>query len=53
MAATIKTVQLPVKEWTILKALAVNENRTIASYLRNLIYAQAKKNSIAITDIKG
>lgn len=47
----IKTVQLPVEEWSLLKALAVADGRTIAAYLRRKIREDARKSGIKITEI--
>lgn len=48
---TIKTVQVPLMEWALLKALAVKQDRTIASYLRNKIREDAAKEGIKIVEM--
>jgi hypothetical protein len=35
--ASIKTVQLPVEVWQLLKELAASEDRSIQSYVRSII----------------
>lgn len=49
--AKIKTVQLPLYEWDLLRQLAAKDDRKIQAYLRNKIRHDAKKAGI-VSDIK-
>lgn len=49
--ADIKTVQLPLYEWDLLRQLAEKDDRKIQAYLRNKIRSDAKKAGI-VSDVE-